>query len=108
MEKLLPAIGVPSTAGLLLVRMSAIFPEMIQPLSLFGCAQFHWIRCVLTPARNECLPWFQEIWSPVRKLFWRLWVAEKKFPPALHDPHCDPGNPSVPMTGTRESSRLWL
>ncbi len=25
-----------------------------------GCAG------VLTPARNECLPWFQEIWSPVR------------------------------------------
>src|SRR5208282_5835366 len=54
----------------------------------------------------DCLPWFQEIWSPVRKLVWILRVAEKKFPPALHVPHDDPGSPRSPMIGTRESSRL--
>src|SRR5271168_2553933 len=37
-----------------------------------------------------------------------LLVAEKKLPPALHAPHCDPtpGIPKLPMTGIRESSRL--
>src|ERR1700689_2648922 len=64
------------------------------------------MRCVLTPARIECLPWFQEIWSPVRKLCWRLWVAEKKFPPACQAPQFDPGNVKAPRTGTKESSRL--
>src|SRR5579859_2475046 len=64
------------------------------------------MRCVLTPARIECLPWFQEICSPNKKVFWILLVAEKKLPPALHDPQADPGTPSSPTTGTRESSRL--